>query len=139
MAIDHRRNDGLEGWGDAIVDECGHCGGAHSPEQVGRGRTTPAIEAAGHGVGRGWGTVMGDLRTGLSEVGKGHTVFRDLTGHILKPITTNGDRWAEWTSAAPADRCRCESKRRGWWRGRSITSEAPGLLSVSIDPESIRK
>jgi alpha-amylase len=30
------------------------------------------------------------------EVGKRHTVFRDLTGHIREPITTNGDGWAEW-------------------------------------------
>ncbi|AFY28639.1 alpha-amylase [Cyanobium gracile] len=30
------------------------------------------------------------------EVGKRHTTFRDLTGHIQTPITTNGDGWAEW-------------------------------------------
>ena len=30
------------------------------------------------------------------EVGKANTVFRDLTGHIREPITTNGDGWAEW-------------------------------------------
>jgi alpha-amylase len=30
------------------------------------------------------------------EVGKRHTSFRDLTGHIEAPITTNGDGWAEW-------------------------------------------
>ena len=30
------------------------------------------------------------------EVGKPLTVFRDLTGHIREPITTNGDGWAEW-------------------------------------------
>ena len=30
------------------------------------------------------------------EVGKRHTTFRDLTGHIQAPITTNGDGWAEW-------------------------------------------
>ena len=30
------------------------------------------------------------------EVGKPHTAFRDLTGHLLDTITTNGDGWAEW-------------------------------------------
>lgn len=30
------------------------------------------------------------------EVGKQHTAFRDLTGHIRETITTNGDGWAEW-------------------------------------------
>jgi alpha-amylase len=30
------------------------------------------------------------------EVGKPHTTFRDLTGHIREAITTNGDGWAEW-------------------------------------------
>ena len=30
------------------------------------------------------------------EVGKKNTTFRDLTGHISDPITTNADGWAEW-------------------------------------------
>jgi alpha-amylase len=30
------------------------------------------------------------------EVGKPHTRFRDLTGHILEPIVTNEHGWAEW-------------------------------------------
>jgi alpha-amylase len=30
------------------------------------------------------------------EVGKRNTVFRDLTGVISEPITSNGDGWAEW-------------------------------------------
>jgi alpha-amylase len=30
------------------------------------------------------------------EVGKRNTVFRDLTGGISEPITSNGDGWAEW-------------------------------------------
>jgi alpha-amylase len=30
------------------------------------------------------------------EVGKHHSVFRDLTSHIREPITTNGDGWVEW-------------------------------------------
>lgn len=25
-----------------------------------------------------------------------HTVFRDLTGHIREPISSNADGWAEW-------------------------------------------
>ena len=34
------------------------------------------------------------------EVGKPHTVFRDLTGHIRQPISTNADGWAEWRCPA---------------------------------------
>jgi alpha-amylase len=30
------------------------------------------------------------------EVGKRHTSYRDLTGHIREAITTNADGWAEW-------------------------------------------
>ncbi len=38
----------------------------------------------------------GDAGSKWMEVGKRHTVFRDLTGHIPDTITTNGDGWAEW-------------------------------------------
>jgi alpha-amylase len=38
----------------------------------------------------------GDPGSKWMEVGKKHTTFRDLTGHIREPITTNGDGWAEW-------------------------------------------
>ncbi len=34
------------------------------------------------------------------EVGKPHTSFRDLTGHLREPISTNGDGWAEWRCPA---------------------------------------
>jgi alpha-amylase len=30
------------------------------------------------------------------EVGKAHTTFRDLTGHIPQPVTTNADGWGEF-------------------------------------------
>jgi alpha-amylase len=30
------------------------------------------------------------------EVGRPHTTFVDLTGHVHEPITTNEHGWAEW-------------------------------------------
>ena len=42
----------------------------------------------------------GDAGRKWMEVGKPHTRFRDLTGHLPQVITTNGDGWAEW--ACPA-------------------------------------
>jgi alpha-amylase len=30
------------------------------------------------------------------DVGKAHTVFRDLSGHLQAAITTNADGWAQW-------------------------------------------
>lgn len=38
----------------------------------------------------------GPAGTKWMEVGKHHSVFRDLTIHIREPITTNGDGWVEW-------------------------------------------
>jgi alpha-amylase len=38
----------------------------------------------------------GDAGWKWMEVGKAHTVFRDLSGHIQGAITTNGDGWANW-------------------------------------------
>ena len=38
----------------------------------------------------------GDAGWTWMEVGKAHTVFRDLSGHIQGAITTNGDGWANW-------------------------------------------
>jgi alpha-amylase len=38
----------------------------------------------------------GDAGWKWMEVGKAHTVFRDLSGHIQDAITTNGDGWANW-------------------------------------------
>lgn len=47
---------------------------------------------------RAMAVLMSDGAAGSKwmEVGKTHTTFRDLTGHIREPITTNGDGWAEW-------------------------------------------
>jgi alpha-amylase len=47
---------------------------------------------------RAMAVLMSDGAAGSKwmEVGKTHTAFRDLTGHIREPITTNGDGWAEW-------------------------------------------
>lgn len=38
----------------------------------------------------------GDPGSKWMEVGKKHSTFRDLTGHIRESITTNADGWAEW-------------------------------------------
>ena len=38
----------------------------------------------------------GDAGWKWMEVGKAHTVFRDLSGHIRDAITTNADGWANW-------------------------------------------
>lgn len=38
----------------------------------------------------------GPAGTKWMEVGRPHTVFHDLTGHISDPITTNEHGWAEW-------------------------------------------
>jgi len=42
--------------------------------------------------------LMSDGKAGHKwmEVGKRHTSYRDLTGHIREAITTNADGWAEW-------------------------------------------
>ena len=47
---------------------------------------------------RAMAVLMSDGAAGSKwmEVGKTHTTFRDLTGHIRESITTNGDGWAEW-------------------------------------------
>jgi len=47
---------------------------------------------------RAMAVLMSDGSAGSKwmEVGKPHTAFRDLTGHLLDTITTNGDGWAEW-------------------------------------------
>lgn len=47
---------------------------------------------------RAMAVLMSDGAAGSKwmEVGKPHTTFRDLTGHIREAITTNGDGWAEW-------------------------------------------
>ena len=47
---------------------------------------------------RAMAVLMSDGAAGWKwmEVGKAHTVFRDLSGHIQDAITTNGDGWANW-------------------------------------------
>jgi len=38
----------------------------------------------------------GDAGWKWMDVGKAHTVFRDLSGHLQGAITTNADGWAQW-------------------------------------------
>ena len=38
----------------------------------------------------------GDAGWKWMDVGKAHTVFRDLSGHLQAAITTNADGWAQW-------------------------------------------
>jgi len=47
---------------------------------------------------RSLAVLMSDGKAGQKwmEVGKPHTSYRDLTGHIREAITTNADGWAEW-------------------------------------------
>jgi alpha-amylase len=52
------------------------------------------------------------------EVGKAHTVFRDLSGHIHDAITTNGDGWANW---------RCQGGSVSVWVEEELIAEL-GLL-----------
>jgi alpha-amylase len=54
------------------------------------------LGSAGHP--RAMAVLMSDGDAGRKwmEVGKRHTIFRDLTGHIREPITSNADGWAEW-------------------------------------------
>ena len=42
----------------------------------------------------------GDAGRKWMPVGRPHTLYRDLTGHLLEPIRTNGDGWAEWLCPA---------------------------------------
>ena len=51
---------------------------------------------------RSLAVLMSDGKAGQKwmEVGKPHTSYRDLTGHIREAITTNADGWAEWLCPA---------------------------------------
>jgi alpha-amylase len=77
------------------------------------------LGSAGHP--RAMAVLMSDGDAGRKwmEVGKRHTVFRDLTGHIREPITSNADGWAEW---------RCPGGSVSVW----VEEEAIGEMGVDL-------
>jgi alpha-amylase len=93
----------------------------------------PQIDYLDHGNTIGWTRLgspehppslavlmsAGDAGHKWMEVGKPHTLFRDLSGHIREPIRTNADGWAEW---------RCPG------RSVSVWVEQEALAALGVNP-----
>jgi alpha-amylase len=82
---------------DSFLLARGHC--AHGPQYVylDHDNTIGWTRLGTPGHPRALAVLMSDGPAGHKwrEAGKRHTSFRDLTGHIRTPITSNGGGWAE--------------------------------------------
>ncbi|KEF42183.1 MAG: cytochrome C oxidase subunit II [Cyanobium sp. CACIAM 14] len=76
----------------------GHCAYGPQYDYLDHFNTIGWTRLGTPGHPRAMAVLMSDGAAGNKwmEVARRNTVFRDLTGHIREPITTNGDGWAEW-------------------------------------------